>query len=400
MGAVRGRDVIAFTRSRPRAGPFKPSAPHPLRVTPAGSRDVDVLLYGATGYTGRLIAHALDARGASFALAGRDRGRLDALAAELTSGPPIFTVDATDEAGLRALAGSARVLLSAAGPFATLGPPLLRAALAAGTHFADITGEQSFLRHAFAQDAAARDAGVTVVNALGFDVVPSDLAATLAVRGMDSVERLDLAIASRGGISGGTRRSMAATVGQGAWYDRGGFRSGPVGRFVRAFDFPEPLGRRTAAFIPWGDVVTAPRSTGARQVRTFFTMPPARARFLKYGWPLLDLALRLPPARARLARRAASAPEGPSPEARRESRFTVLAEATGADGRVQRATVSGRDPYGLTGASAAHGALLLAQGRAPRAGVLTPSQAFDLEAFAREALSPFDVAWDGPSPAA
>lgn len=349
---------------------------------PAPPRDVDVLLYGATGYTGRLIAEALDARGATFLLAGRDRAKLEALAARLPSRPGIVPVAATDAPGLRAAAARARVVLSAAGPFATLGPPLLRAALDAGAHFGDITGEQDYLRWAHAQDADARRAGVTVVNALGFDVVPSDFAAALAARGIPDVASLDLAIASNARLSRGTRRTMAASAGTGTWYDHGRFRPAPPGRFARTFDFPQPLGRRSAVFIPWGDVVTAPRSTGAKQVRTYFTMPPARARLMHLAWPLLGAALRAPALRARMLRRAEAAPEGAAPEARATARFTVLAEARAPDGRIQRAVVSGRDPYGLTGTSAAHAAILLAEGRARGPGVLTPSQAFEIEPYA------------------
>lgn len=352
-------------------------------------RDVDVVLYGATGYTGRLIARELDARGARFALAGRDAARLSELSASLASKPETI-VAALDRAHeLTAMARRARVVLSAAGPFVTMGPPVLDAALREGAHFGDITGEQAFLRAAWERDADARAAGVTVVNGLGFDVVPSDFAAALAARALPDVASLDLAIRSRAGTSRGTKRSMAASASRGWWFDDGRYRNGPPGRFARAFAFPGE-GPRRAAFVPWGDVVTAPRSTGARRVRTFFALPPSRVRLLSLAWPLVDAARRLPWTASRLAARAAAAKEGPSAESRAKATFAILAEARSATGATSRALATGRDPYGLTGASAAEAALRLARGDVAGRGVLTPSQAFPVEPFAR-ALSAFDL---------
>ena len=342
----------------------------------------DVVLYGATGYTGRLIAHALDAAGASYAVAGRDRAKLEALAAMLPGKPAVEVAALSDAAALEAMASRARVVCSAAGPFVEAGPPVLQAAIAAGTAFCDITGEQAYLHWAATQDAAARDAGVAVVNAVGFDVVPSDFAAVRAAAGATDVARLDIGIAVRGsGLSRGTRRSMAASAGAGGWTRDGRLRSAPPGRFVRGFDFPPPLGRRQGVFIPWGDCVTAPRSTRAREVRTFFVVPRQRARAMHLAWPATALAARLPPLRRRMAERAQRAPEGPSPQARAQSAFTILAEATRADGRIHRAVARGRDPYGLTGACAAHAAQLLADRRVRGTGVLTPGQAFQIEDF-------------------
>ncbi len=344
-------------------------------------REFDVVLYGATGYTGRLIAHELDrCEGIRYAIAGRDRAKLAALAADLKPGTETIVASLDQAEALEQMAGRAKVLLAAAGPFQRTGPALLNAALAAKTHFTDITGEQSWIRLAAAHDAAARAAGVAIINATGFDVVPSDLAAALACEGVGDVSTLDIAIASRAQTSRGTRRTMAASAGAGWWYRDGHFRPGPPGRFRRTFRFPEPLGQREAAFIPWGDVATAPRTTGARTVRTFFTMPRKQARQLSLSWPVMGLIGQVPGVAHFLESRASGAEEGASPEARAKATFTILAEATRAsDGRIQRGIVRGRDPYGLTAFTAARFAIALADGTITGRGALTPVQALGVD---------------------
>jgi saccharopine dehydrogenase (NAD+, L-lysine-forming) len=268
---------------------------------------------------------------------------------------------------------------------------VLEAAIAARTHLLDITGEQGYLRHTWEQRDRVLDAGITVVNAMGFDVVPSDIAALVATTAMRRVVSLDIAIDSRGGLSGGTLRSMAAARGSGWWYDRGRLRRAPAGRFQRRFAFPAPTGPLEAAFVPWGDVVTAPRSTGAERVRTFFTMKPRRVHRLHRAWPLLSIAGAVGLTARRLRRKAPPSGGGPSPEERAAARFRILAEAVDEEGTVQRGLVSGRDPYGFTAASVVHGAgLLLDQGTSR--GVLTPTQAFTFGPFVH-AMERFDLEW-------
>lgn len=356
----------------------------------AGGDEVDVVLYGATGYTGRLAARELAASGRSFLLAGRDGGKLDRLRRALGADVETAAVSLDDAAGLERLARRGKVLVSAAGPYVTMGPPVMDAALAAGTHFLDVTGEQAFLRWAMAQDDRAKDAGVTVVNAMGFDVVPSDIAALVSVTAMRDVVSLDLGIWTSSGMSRGTRNSMAATAGKGWYYDGGRFRAGPPGRFMRSFRFPE-VGEKSAVFVPWGDCVTAPRSTGARRVRTFFVAKERTARRIHRAWPLTALLWKTPVVKRNLRKKAERVRDGPSDERRENARFSILAEATDADGVVQRGLVTGRDPYGFTGASVIHGAGLLVDHGAPK-GVLTPTQAFTFGPFV-QAMARFDVAW-------
>lgn len=356
---------------------------------------MDVVLYGATGYTGRLIAAELAAADASFAIAGRSAHRLADLAGELEADPPQAAVSLDEPDRMKRLAAQGEVLVTAAGPFTELGPPALQAAMGAGRHYVDITGEQGWMREAAERDADARRAGVAAVNAMGFDVVPTDVAARVAADGLDEVESVDLGIGADNRLSGGTRRTMAATTGDWWVYEDGEYKPSVPGRRTRTFDVPDDAPFDTGVFVPWGDVATAHRSTGAENVRTYFLLPPKVVRKIHWTWPIQWIAARIPGLPKLLEKRAPGPRTGPSVEERRESSFVVVAEATSPDGQVSRAVVRGRDPYGLTGAAAARGGLALVRDEVDERGVLTPTQAFGVDRL-EKMLSDFDLEVEGP----
>lgn len=341
------------------------------------SREHDVVLYGATGYTGRLVAQDLAQQGAGFAIAGRNQERLDQLAEDLDPEPPTIQASIDDTDALTHMARNTRVLASAAGPFKHLGPPVLDAAIETGTHFVDTTGEQGYLRWAHQQDHRAQDAGITIINATGFDVIPSDTAAHLAAHATEDPETVDIVLATNSRLSHGTQRTMAATTGEWWEYAAGGFKFAPPGRYLRAFNFPGRDEPSTGVFIPWGDVATAPRTTGAENVRTFFTLPEKRAKRYHRAWPLSWLMAKVPLVDRLLEKKAPNERDGPDEEKRQGSWFAILAEAHPRDGGPPtRALVEGTDPYGLTGAATSRMALALAQDEVDATGVVTPTQAF------------------------
>ncbi len=339
-------------------------------------RDLDVVLYGATGYTGRLVAQDLADQEASFAIAGRSRERLEDVADELDADPEVIVAGVDDADALTAMAERARTVASAAGPFKHLGPPVLEAALDAGAHVVDTTGEQGYLRWCYeTKHEQARDAGLTVVNACGFDVVPSDMAAYLAADALDDPVSVDLALFTTSGLSDGTKRTMAASTGDWWEYKDGTFKDAVPGRYLRSFQYPDRDEPSTAVFIPWGDVATAPRSTGADNVRTFFVTPEKTARRYNLLWPVQAVVTKIPYLDRLLEANAPDSHDGPSPEERDNAPFKILAEAEDPDGRVARAYVTGRGPYGLTGAATSRISLALARGEIDETGVLTPTQA-------------------------
>jgi short subunit dehydrogenase-like uncharacterized protein len=191
-----------------------------------------IVLFGATGYTGRLVAAALVARGARPVLAARDRTRVEAVAAELAGGGDAAEVAVADvhrPETVRALVGPGDVLVSTVGPFARWGAPAVEAVIDAGGRYLDSTGEPGFIRDVFQRwGPAAAGAGAALVPAFGYDWVPGNLAGALALRdGGPDVTRLDIGYfvtgsVGHGSLSGGTLASAAGVLAMPGYAWRGG----------------------------------------------------------------------------------------------------------------------------------------------------------------------------------
>jgi short subunit dehydrogenase-like uncharacterized protein len=178
------------------------------------TREYDIVVYGATGFAGALVARHLADRapaGARIALAGRSATKLTAIKAELGIDWPTLIADAADETALARLAGSTRVVVTTVGPYVTYGRALVAACAAAGTDYADLTGEVLFVRDSIeANHERARRTGARIVHAAGFDSIPSDLGVHVLNRQVKADDAGDLADTTlvvtslRGGMSGGT----------------------------------------------------------------------------------------------------------------------------------------------------------------------------------------------------
>jgi short subunit dehydrogenase-like uncharacterized protein len=189
------------------------------------TRTHDVVVYGATGFVGRLTAaylaeHAPE--GAGVALAGRSRERLEALRGRLGGRAvdwPVLVADSSDRAALDELTGSARTVVTTVGPYAKYGMPLLASCAESGTHYADLTGEVFFIRDAIERfDDVARTSGARIVNSCGFDSIPSDLGVqSLHERaradGQGDLEDTTFVLTGmKGGVSGGTLASLKGQI--------------------------------------------------------------------------------------------------------------------------------------------------------------------------------------------
>jgi short subunit dehydrogenase-like uncharacterized protein len=357
-----------------------------------------VVLYGASGYTGRLVGEELGRRGVEHVLSGRDPAKLEPLGAE--RGVAVRAVTLDDESGLRELLRDAGVVINCAGPFTLAGDALVRAAIDTGTHYVDSTGEQPFLRKVFeSHGARAEQAGVALVPSVGFDYLPGDCIARLAAEGLEPLAELVIAYAVKGfGMSRGTLRSALEIMGGGdVIYEDGDWRPAPAGVFRASFDFPEPLGRQAMSRYPSGEVITVPRHTRTGRVVSLVTTRTAvsnavAAALTPYLQPGLRVALRTP-LRGLLHSALAALPEGPSESERRAAEWTIVADARGEDGRTNRAQVRGADVYGLTAVILVHAAELLSAPGYDRAGALGPSAAFDPVAFLNY-LGDHGVSWE------
>ncbi len=360
--------------------------------------NVAVVVYGATGFTGRLVCAELSRRKVPFAVAGRDRAKLTALSASLGAAQPEVLVAALDDpAALKQAIERGRVVLACAGPFARMGEPVREAALAAGRHYLDITGESDYMLATAARDAEARARGVALVNAVGFDVVPTDAAAVLACDAAGGKpELLRIAIRFGGRATQGTTRSALEHADKGGLaYIGGKYVSEAVAADRWQAAFPPPIGDRVCVSIPWGDLATAPRSTGARTIRTYMAVTPTVARVM----PLVGLAskaLSWGPAKRLAEHWVSSLPEGPSDDERARARCAIVAEAQ-SGARTARAWVTAGDGYDFTAASAVECAVRAAADGFDKKGALTPTQAFGARPLL-EALALHDVRFGVDAP--
>ena len=184
------------------------------------SRESDVVLYGATGFVGRLIAAYIAEHapaGMRVGLAGRSKSRLEAVRSELPAaahGWALIEADSGDADSIAALAANTRVLFTTVGPYAKHGLPVVEACARAGTHYADLAGEVPFIREAIdLYDVLAKTSGARIVHSCGYDSVPSDLAVLLLHQaaeadGAGGLVEVQLVAKAKGGLSGGTLESM------------------------------------------------------------------------------------------------------------------------------------------------------------------------------------------------
>jgi short subunit dehydrogenase-like uncharacterized protein len=339
----------------------------------------DVLLFGATGYTGRLTAHALARRGASFAICGRDRDKLDRLAAS-TGGPEVRVAVAGDVDALSRALEDVKVLITCVGPFMELGAAAAQAAVRTGTHYVDATGEQEFVgRLIESYDGTARDKGIALAPCFGLDEVPADVAATLATQGLERPD-LVLTYALPGSGSSGTIRS-ALDIGsrRGPWLSDGKQVMIRAGHRVRWSPMPPPLGPRRAMSFPLAEGRLAPLHLELRSLELYVTTSLGRLVGARFMLPVTAPLMRTRLGNA-LMDRLLPTGSGPSEERRARSKWTVLAEATSGTGW-RNVVVTGSDPYGITAEFLTSGALRMCEADFDAAGVLAPVQAIGLDSL-------------------
>jgi short subunit dehydrogenase-like uncharacterized protein len=363
---------------------------------PSGDRDLDLVLLGATGFTGRLVARHLATRlegtEVRWALAGRSRDRLEAVAGSLPGPTPALeVVDVHDLVGLVDLARRTRVLATTVGPYLQHGELVAQACARSGTHYADITGEPAFvdlLRARYGPEA--RRTGAKLVTCCGFDSVPHDLGVRFTVANLPDDVPVSVRgyVRGQGRISGGTAASALGIV--------AGSRSTAA---IASPEEREPAPRRRATSLPlrlhrvpelgaWGvplptvDPAIVLRS--ARELDGYGSafryghyarvsrLPVAAAGMVGLGiGPALT---RFGPTRAVLGRMLPDAGDGPDEATRARSRFDVTFLGRAGDQRVAT-RVSGGDPgYDETARMLGEAALTLVAGEGPEvAGVLTPA---------------------------
>ena len=327
------------------------------------------MIYGAYGYSGRLIAERARERGLSPVVAGRSEPKTRQLAAALGLEHRVFALD--DAAAVRDGLQGVQAVVHCAGPFSATSKPMIDACLATGAHYFDITGEAFVFEHAHsaAVDAAAKQAGVVVCPGVGFDVVPTDCVAKTLAEALPDATELELGFASAGRFSPGTAKTMVEGMGLGTFARRDG-RLVRTGVLTREIDFGS--GPRTAMSISWGDISTAYYTTSIGNITVYVPASPkmiANAKRAAWIRPLLKTG----PVQNYLKRKVEAKITGPDEAQRAEATTDVWGEVRNAAG--QRICARLRTANGYTVTQLAPLAIIehLLEHEAP-AGSLTPSR--------------------------
>ncbi|MGH2761972.1 MAG: saccharopine dehydrogenase family protein [Thermoleophilaceae bacterium] len=344
------------------------------------------VLFGATGYTGRLVAEAMLERGMRPVLAARGREGLEALAAELGGGLETAVADVSDPTSVRSLVERGDVLVTTVGPFARWGGPAAAAASTAGAHYLDSTGEPAFIREVFERyGAAAARTGCGMLTAFGYDWVPGNLAASTALRraGEDAI-RVDVGyfITGRATPSGGTRASLVGSVASPAFaYRDGRVQTERSAKRVRGFQVGSK--RREGISVGSSEHFALPRiAPQLREVNVYLgwfgpLSRPMQAMSLGAGLPGARRLLEL--AGEKLVKGSTG---GPDVAARAKVGSHVVAVASDGAGReLAEVHVTGVDGYTFTGRVLAWGAERAADGGLQGTGALGPVDAFGLVAL-------------------
>ena len=378
-------------------------------------RSHDLVLYGATGFVGKLTAAYLARSapaGTRIALGGRSRERLEAVRDELGVDWPVVVADSADAAALEALAASTTAVATTVGPYARYGLPLVAACAAAGTHYADLTGEALFVRDAIdASHDAAVASGARIVASCGFDSVPSDLGVLLtaeAARADGAGQLTDttlVLVSARGGVSGGTVDSLRGMVDVvTADSDKRKALTDPyslspdrsaepdLGRESDATGISRVDGRWTGPFVMGPHNTRIVRRSNAlqdwaygrtfryRELMGFGSGPagPVLAAATAAGILGVGAGLAFKPTRILLDRVLPKPGEGPSVKTQENGHFTVEVTATTTSGARYRTTVAATgDPgYAATAVMLGESGLCLALDElSSGGGVLTPATA-------------------------
>ncbi len=388
-------------------------------------REFDIILWGATGFTGSLVAqHFVDTYGGdlNWALAGRNPKKLEHVRDQLNDpNIPIIEADSYDQAGMDALASRAKVICTTVGPYASYGTPLIAACAKAGTHYCDLTGEIQWMSstirdyHDIAQASGAR-----IVHTCGFDSIPSDLGVLYTQQQMQRVhgvyaEHIKARVGKfKGGASGGTIASMMVMMEQMSKDPKireelenpyslnpEGEQNGLDGLDDNRAIFDEDFGQWTSPFVMASVNARVVRRSNAladypygrnfrydeRQLTGEDKRGQKKAKNIALGSKLTPVFMTLSPIRKLAGRFLPKPGEGPSPEEQRSGHFEMFFHGRSTDGsKAVRTRVSGdRDPgYGATSRMLGESAVCLARDELIcKGGLWTPASSMGQQLIQR-----------------
>lgn len=332
------------------------------------------MIYGANGYTGRLIARHAVERGLKPTLAGRNHEAIRRLADEL--GCPAVGFGLENPAQIAEQLKGFKAVLHCAGPFSQTARVMMDACLMSRTDYLDITGEIEVILAAAERTERARDVGVALIPAVGFDVVPSDCLAAMLAEKLPGARVLQLAFTSSGGLSVGTAKTMIESFPQG-----GRARIDGVIRAVptawKTMQIPFRHKTLLGMTIPWGDVASAYYSTGIPNIEVYTATPPkqvARMRRLRFLLPVLAFKPLQRLVKWQIGRRVT----GPDDKELATGTSSLWGRVSDDQGRSVSGTLETLSGYRLTALTAVAALERVLSGSVPR-GFSTAAQAFGRE---------------------
>ncbi len=313
-----------------------------------------VLLYGANGYTGELIARYAKDYNITPILAGRNETTIRALAKGLQLPYRIFSLNDANE--LQQQLQDVMVVIHAAGPFSATATQMVEACIATHTHYIDINGDISVFELIKTYDAAAKQANVMLLPGAGFDVIPTDCTALHLKEQLPDATHLQLAfISNGGGLSHGTATTMAQRVGEEALVRiNGELVKKPLG--YKGMWLTVANKKRFVMSLQWGDISTAYHTTGIPNVEVYTGVQPKAYHLLKFQF-LFNWLLRTNFIRNFILKKINERPGGPNDEQRANGSTTVWGKVWNAKGEEKTSILQCADGYTLT----AWGNLLITQ---------------------------------------
>jgi len=302
------------------------------------------MIYGANGYTGKLIVKEAILKGFSPILAGRNEAAIKPLAIEHSLESRVFSLD--NEKNIEQNLNDIFLVIHCAGPFSSTAKPMMQGCLASKTHYTDITGEIGVFELAQSLNSQAKKAGVVLCPGVGFDVIPTDCLASMLKDKMPDATHLALGFDSGSGMSPGTAKTSIEGLADGGKVRKNSIiTTVPLAYKERKIDFG--CGVKNAVTIPWGDVSTAFYSTGIANIEVYIPMSPKAVKNMrKMNWFKWLLALNV--VQNFMKKKVEQKTTGPNEQQREKLRTFLWGEVSNDKGEILTARLETINGYQLT----------------------------------------------------
>ena len=330
------------------------------------------IIYGAYGYTGKLIAAEAAARGLKPTLAGRDPSKTEQLASELGLPFQAFAIESVEQVSREIAAFD--LVLNCAGPFWQTADVLVDACIKRGIHYLDISGEPEMFEKHFARQEQAAASGSVLIPGVGFDVVPTDtLAANLVNELGEKPDSLELAFYGEGSGSAGSAKTVLGMMSGKCLIRRNGkITRVPLAKYRKSIRFSDR--EEWCVSIPWGDVSTAYHSTNIPNITVYMAMPRKAGNMMRLTSPLMSL-VRIPAIKRSMFKKIDSGPAGPDAEERNRGFMRVWGQVCTASGRCLEGTIDTVQGFNFTTRASLLYVTKVLESALP-GGCYTPTQAF------------------------